>query len=306
MAESGKSENSGSKFRLNGHGFFLTYPQCAETKEDLLDFLLKLGADKVVVAREKHESGEPHLHAYLKFEKKKDIRKPTYFDFKGYHGNYQTAKCPAAVIKYVKKDEDFLEFNISIKDYEKGQKMHKSVVGQELITKQKTVEEAVKEHPELIFQYGSLKRNVDQYLLNTTAPWSGFRENLWIVASTGKGKSQWCYRTYPDAYRKSQNKWWDGYTGQETVILEDMDTNVLGHYLKIWGDHYACTGEIKGGTVPLFHKRFIITSQYYISNLWKDDTEMAEAIARRFKTVTVEGDYQNGYTLADLKGYLSY
>jgi len=49
-----------------------------------------------------------------------------------------------------------------------------------------------------------------------------------------------------------------------------MDSICLGHYLKIWGDHYACTGEVKGGTVPLVHKRLIITSNYSIAELFKE------------------------------------
>lgn len=49
-----------------------------------------------------------------------------------------------------------------------------------------------------------------------------------------------------------------------------MDTSVLGHYLKIWADHYSCSGEVKGGTIPLFHKKLIITSNYSIGELFKE------------------------------------
>ena len=88
--------------------------------------------------------------------------------------------------------------------------------------------------------------------------------------------------------------------------MDDLDTNVLGHYLKIWGDNYACTGEVKGGTVQLTYKTFIVTSNYKISQLWKDDPVMAAAIARRFKTYTITGDYQSGYELKNLDHYCSY
>ena len=84
---------------------------------------------------------------------------------------------------------------------------------------------------------------------------------------------------------KSQSKWWDGYAGESHVLLDDMDGNFLGHCLKIWADKYACTGEIKGGVVKLSHTAFIITSNYLIEELWKDDTIMAAAIKRRFEVV---------------------
>lgn len=43
---------------------------------------------------------------------------------------------------------------------------------------------------------------------------------------------------------------------------------MLGHYLKIWADKWACTGEVKGGTVPLCHHRFVVTSNYTIAELF--------------------------------------
>jgi hypothetical protein len=46
-------------------------------------------------------------------------------------------------------------------------------------------------------------------------------------------------------------------------------------------DHYSCTGEVKGGTLPLQHERFIVTSNFSIEELFKDKPEMIEPIRRR-------------------------
>jgi len=72
----------------------------------------------------------------------------------------------------------------------------------------------------------------------------------------------------PDAYIKDQSKWWDGYTGQQTVILDDLDSDCLSHHLKIWLDKYPCFGEFKGGKTALQHTKFIITSNYSIETLF--------------------------------------
>lgn len=44
------------------------------------------------VVQEHHKDGHPHVHALLKFEKKMDIRWPDYFDYKGYHPNFETTR----------------------------------------------------------------------------------------------------------------------------------------------------------------------------------------------------------------------
>lgn len=70
-----------------------------------------------------------------------------------------------------------------------------------------------------------------------------------------------------------------------------MDSTCLGHYLKIWADHYPCSGEIKGITIPLSHEKLIVTSNYSIDELFKDPKEaiMIEPLKRRFKEVYLDG-----------------
>lgn len=71
-----------------------------------------------------------------------------------------------------------------------------------------------------------------------------------------------------------------------------MDGNFLGHYLKIWADKYACAGEIKGGVVvKLHHAAFVVTSNYSIEAMWKDDPVMAAAIKRRFEVIHMTTPY---------------
>ena len=67
--------------------------------------------------------------------------------------------------------------------------------------------------------------------------------------------------------------------------MDDLDTTALAHHLKIWADNYKCTGETKGGTTMLFHKRFLITSNWSIEELFKDEVKMIEPLKRRFKEV---------------------
>lgn len=116
---------------------------------------------------------------------------------------------------------------------------------------------------------------------------------VWFSGPPGTGKSHAARAMYPNAYMKSQNKWFDGYAGESVIILDDFDFGgkCLGHHLKIWLDKYPCSAETKGGTIHLQHSVFIITSNYTPKQIFgrsDDDKEngqddMVAAINRRIQ-----------------------
>lgn len=139
---------------------------------------------------------------------------------------------------------------------------------------------------------GLIKARHQYKLLEAPKDMSEVR-GVWIYGSPGVGKSHRVRTVIPqeDLFLKSMNKWWDGYEGQPNVLLDDFDKNgkVLGHYLKIWSDKWACTGEVKGSTVPLNYQKFFITSNYHPDDIWpfNEDEELNKAICRRFRIIHV-------------------
>lgn len=148
--------------------------------------------------------------------------------------------------------------------------------------------------------YGNLKKiHAEMQTANTTDEVRG----IWIYGPPGVGKTHYARNTFPNHFVKSQNKWFDGYQGQENIIIDDFDKNgsCLSHYLKIWADKWAAYGEIKGAMVPLQHKHFIITSNYLPTDLW-DDAILIEAVQRRFYFINIEK--RDSISVADRPGTL--
>lgn len=120
--------------------------------------------------------------------------------------------------------------------------------------------------------------------------------NYWICGPSGCGKSRYVRDNYGPGtelggdlgfYSKPMNKWWDGYTEHNVVLLDDFDPDhgkYLGYYLKIWSDHYVFEGEIKGSTIKLRPQIVIVTSQFRIADCF-DRPEHCEAITRRFEVI---------------------
>ena len=109
-------------------------------------------------------------------------------------------------------------------------------------------------------------------------------KNIWLWGPPGVGKSRSVRITHPNAYFKACNKWWDGYQGEENVIIDDfeLDHKCLGHYLKIWGDRYSFVAESKGGAMHIRPKAIVVTSNYSIESVFASDQEMVKAVLRRF------------------------
>lgn len=96
-------------FRAHAKNFILTWPQCPLEFDDIYtDLQTLLGSEgSARLAREVHQDGNTHYHAFVSFSSKKDIRNERHFDVRGYHPNIQACRNAQASKEYVSKAGDF-------------------------------------------------------------------------------------------------------------------------------------------------------------------------------------------------------
>jgi len=249
------------------------------TDEDF-EKLFEKDCKYLVVGKEVGESGTPHLQGFISFPDGKTLN----YLKKHIHktGHFEMAKgSPQQNFEYCSKQGNFKELgNRPMTQAEKGEQGKLAIKERWELAKAGKFEELP---PECIKTYEYIHQKFKTYTDLETL------NNLWIFGKSGCGKSSYIRKTFSTFYAKPMSKWWDGYNGEEVVVLDDIDPThtFLSYYLKIWCDHYVFNAEIKGGMLKIRPKIFIITSQYALEDVFLDE-KTYEAINRRFQKINLE------------------
>ncbi len=161
--------------------------------------------------------------------------------------HFEIVKINNGADTYCNKDETRIEgpWTFGVKPARKNVKGDTARRNRELL--EKGAEQAVLDGDIKLQDYQKLERAINQFKLKTAEPYcAGHDRGVWIYGPSRTGKSTYAREHYPNAFDKLQNKWFDGYNGQKNIILDDLDTDLLGHHLKRWMDVHACTAESKG------------------------------------------------------------
>jgi len=150
-----------NKFHLQAKRFFLTYPQCDLDKTMVADWLLSQhGVHQCIVAEEKHEDGNPHLHVYLTFEKAKRISKADHFDCQGFHPSIESCKNMKKCVEYItKEDKEPAQHNIDFKQILAGKSSKFAVIARQVMDG-KNLMEINETDPGFVLQH---KRKLEEY-----------------------------------------------------------------------------------------------------------------------------------------------
>lgn len=232
------------------------------------------------------EQKTPHIQGYVYFET------PRYLTSIGKkyipRGHLIAARgLPEQNKSYCEKDGNLLfEFGEIPKQ---GKRTDLIDLKEDLKNKKKTVQEIRDENPNLYHQFGrTLDKLEDDYALSTCRNWK--TETIWYYGKTGSGKSHRAYEgKSPGSYYDwvEDNGWWDGYRGQELVIMDEFRGQLpFWQLLRLTDKHpYEVKRRARQPT-PFLAKKIIITScmppwEMY-NNLKGSDS--IEQLLRRIKT----------------------
>lgn len=207
------------KFRINAQTFALTYPKCPLTKERVQKFIKnKHPYDHIATCEEKHKDGTPHLHVYVRFQKKLNIKDEKHFDIHKtvdnielyrYHPNIQGCRNSKQWYEYVLKGGNYIQnFDwdfLSPKDF----------------LKRKNDFEAFKMHLYKI----SLSQCPKEITLNETLfKNEGKKRHICLITDPNWGKTQWIEDTFEgkSIFKANNGKYpLDDYDGEEIIIFDD-------------------------------------------------------------------------------------
>jgi len=93
-------------WRFNSQTVFLTYPQAHTLSKEVIErFFKEHLATEYIIAKEQHQDGSPHYHAYARFPSKKNTTNQHFFDLNGCHPNIQSPRQRKSVIAYISKSD---------------------------------------------------------------------------------------------------------------------------------------------------------------------------------------------------------
>lgn len=120
-----------------------------------------------------------------------------------------------------------------------------------------------------------------------------------IFGPTGCGKSRYGYDNFPNAFIKDGTKWWNGYNGEFTVIIDEFAGQMDFLSMLTLLDRYPHQIEYKGDYMNFSSKRIIFTSNLDPA-AWYPDKDMSPF----FRRITRIFKYDNDSKATDGKWYM--
>lgn len=132
-----------------------------------------------------------------------------------------------------------------------------------LVEGKTSVDQIILEDPMAYHQYGRTLEKIETVVLRKKRR-NWMTEGIWLTGPSGCGKSHKAFTEYGDDYYvfSPKTKWWDGYTGQSVVIINEFrGCMLMFHELLEMVDKWPMNVPVRNKEdVPFLAKKVIITS----------------------------------------------
>jgi len=192
-------------------------------------------------------------------------------------------------VAYCKKEGDYHEWG---RIPAPGTRTDLSVIARQ-IKEGKKVDDIMRDDPNVYHMYKRTFKDIEDYEMRQKFR-TEMTEGIWIYGPTGSGKSHYALRDYTPSTHflfRDDNGWWDGYQGQDTVVINDFRGGIKYSEMLQIVDKWPYFVKRRGREpMPFLSKKVIVTSsvrpEECYSNVYGNDS--IDQLLRRFKVYTMD------------------
>ncbi|ABI54257.1 replication-associated protein [Finch circovirus] len=226
-----------------------------------------------IVGKEKGEQGTPHLQGFLHLKKKQRLKQMKELipraHFERARGSDEDNE------QYCGKEGDVI---LTIGVPSKGNRS--DLAGAVAAVKAgRGMAEVAREFSLAYVRYGRGLR--DLALLIGQKPRDFKTEVIVLTGPSGCGKSRWANEQEGTKFYKMKGDWWDGYSNEDMVIIDDFYGWIPFCELLRLCDRYPHKVPVKGSYVEFTSKKIIITSNTHPDHWYNEEKCYLQALFRR-------------------------
>lgn len=222
---------------------------------------------------EEGESGTPHLQGYISFHNPHRLTQLQKL-IPGAH--FEVAKGTSEQNKAYCSKEPRLESTVEYGELNQGKRNDLEAVVTTIRNSKRPLADVIEEHPIQVIKYSrGIEKVANYHLEKITRVYRQVTVEVYWGA-TGTGKTRKAVEENPDHFilrNFSKDVWFDGYTGQSVLIIDEFKNWITLTYLLALLDGYQCQLPIKGSMTYAQWNKVIITSNLPVEEWYPNIAE---------------------------------